>query len=177
METETTTSKEKYDQVMKGVEAYKNRSQESPELDEEVEEVEKEMQEQAIKGPETEVGKVRQLQENTLKTLSDLNLRKRTPHLNADEFKLLNLAKTRFQKEELDSPVLIHLFQRKEKLRLEFLQKQEEARDLYQDMLKRMGEVSETTLKIQGAMENVDKEIVEALKQTGSESDLPPSAS
>ncbi|MEZ4871250.1 MAG: hypothetical protein R2827_03185 [Bdellovibrionales bacterium] len=46
---------------------------------------------------------------------------------------------------------------------------------MYQEMLKQMSDSSEQNLKIIGAIENVDKQIIELLKSEG-DSNLPPSA-
>ena len=179
MNTQEETSKEKFDREMANIEAYKNRSKESPEMEEEVNRVENELEKEADDWKVHEPGapkNIKNLQEDTLKTLHKLNRRKRSPHVSAGEMKLISLASQRFKQNELDNPVLIHLLKRKEKLQNQYMECQDEAKELYQNMLTRMGEVSENTLKIQGAIESLDRELVEVLKDSGYENDLPPSA-
>lgn len=172
------TSKERFDEVMKQVDANKANSGEVSDSD--VDEVEKYMeqnpQEVGLNGNQKpNHSNLHNLQETTLGNIQKLNPAKRKAHLSPDEVKLVTEAYKKFETKRLNHPVLEHLFQTKVKLSSEYSASQQKAKRLYQEMLKQMSESSEQNLKIIGALENVDKQIIEILK-TEEGSDLPPSA-
>lgn len=172
----TMTSKERFDQVMSEVKSQKSASDEISE--EEVDEVENFMQENpeiAHPNGHANAANLRNLQESTLGNLQRLNQAKRKSHVSQEDLNLLREAFKKFETKKLNHPILEHLFQTKLKLSNEYTACQQKAKVLYQEMLKQMSDSSEQNLKIIGAIENVDKQIIELLKSEG-DSNLPPSA-
>ena len=175
METQAPkTSKEKFDKVMNDVKAQKSDSDVS---EEEVDEVERFMQENpnVVNPNGSGHSSLRNLQESTLGNLQRLNQARRKAHISTEDLDLLKDAFKRFETKKLNHPVLEHLFKTKLKLSNEYTACQQKAKVLYQEMLKQMSDSSEQNLKIIGAIENVDRQIIELLKSED-DSPLPPSA-
>lgn len=160
---------------MEAVNASKYSYKEEPELETEVKEIEERMQqEESQSSPEN--WKVKELHNSTVQALDSLNKKKNSPHLSPEEAAMLKQAQVSYLQNKVSDPVLLHLFGQKKKLQEQYATFQREAKELYQNMLAKMAEVSEATLKIQGGHENVDLGIIERLNTLKQEEDLPPPA-
>lgn len=142
------TSKERFDRTMEDVRAAKMNDLPT---ESEVDEVEKEA-----------------------KTLHEEKRSK--SHLTLEEKSLLTQLLKSHAENKVSDPVLLHLLKMRESSKRDYLEKQSAMKSIYVGIMKELNELSQEALKLQGAIENTDKQIIEFLKEQQSDGDGPPAA-
>ncbi len=141
------TSKEKYDRTMDEVKASK---MDDVPTESEVDEVEKEA-----------------------KNLSEVRSHK--SHLSNDEKNLLGHLIKSFSENKIDDPVLLQLLKMRESSRQSYTEKQRSMKTIYVGIMKELNDLSQETVKLQGALENTERQIIEFLMAQKSNGAHPPS--
>lgn len=141
------TSKEKYDRTMDEVKAAK---MESLPTEAEVNEVEKEA-----------------------KNFSEERHHK--SHLTNDEKNLLSHLAKSFSENKITDPVLLQLLKMRESSRQSYTEKQRSIKAIYVGIMKELNDLSQETIKLQGALENTERQIIEFLMAQKSNGAHPPS--
>ena len=142
------TSKERFDQTMEDIRAAKMNGLPA---ESEVDEVEKEA-----------------------KTLHEE--RRPKSHLTPEEKSLLTQLIKSHAENKVSDPVLLHLLKMRESSKRDYLEKQSTMKLIYVGIMKELNELSQEALKLQGAIESTDRQIMEFLKEQQSDGDSPPAA-
>lgn len=142
------TSKDRYDRTMDEVRAAK---MDGMPTEAEVEEVEKEA-----------------------KTMTDERPQK--SHLTQEEKTLLTHLIKGHAENKITDPVLLQLLKMRESSKRSYIEKQSAMKTIYVGIMKELNDLSQGAIKLQGALENTDRQIIEFLKEQQSAGDNPPAA-
>ena len=142
------TSKDRYDRTMDDVRAAK---MDGMPTEAEVEEVEKEA-----------------------KTMTDERPQK--SHLTQEEKTLLTHLIKGHAENKITDPVLLQLLKMRESSKRSYIEKQSAMKTIYVGIMKELNDLSQGAIKLQGALENTDRQIIEFLKEQQSAGDNPPAA-
>ncbi len=140
------TSKEKYDRTMEEV---KSAKMDGIPSESEVDAVEKEA-----------------------KNLSEE--RQSKSHLNHEEKTLLNNLVKSHGENKITDPVLLQLLKMRESSRQLYTEKQRHMKAIYVGIMKELNDLSQETIKLQGALENTERQIVEFVMSQKSNGAHPP---
>lgn len=141
------TSKEKYDRTMDEVKAAK---MDGLPTEAEVDEVEKEAKNFSEERPHKS-------------------------HLTNDEKNLLSHLVKSFSENKITDPVLLQLLKMRESSRQSYIEKQRSMKAIYVGIMKELNDLSQETIKLQGALENTERQIIEFLMAQKSNGAHPPS--
>ena len=158
MDETAKTSKEVFDEVTEQVEENKKKNNEATDTDNfEDEEVSEEVEDEVVDEDEA-------VEEETLKTLSQVNS-KNSLHLPSEKIKVINDLQKLHEAKKVADPVTSHLLSARKKLFSDLQVKQQQAKKLYMSLVREVGIISQEVLKIQGAIESVDKQVLEVLEK------------
>lgn len=118
---------------------------------------------------ESEVDEV----EREAKNLSEERLPK--SHLNNDEKNLLSHLVKSFSENKITDPVLLQLLKMRESSRHSYIEKQRSMKAIYVGIMTELNDLSQETIKLQGALENTERQIIEFLMAQKSNGAHPPS--
>ena len=141
------TSKDRYDRTMEEVRIAK---MDGLPTDAEVDEVEKEA-----------------------KAMTDERPQK--SHLTQEEKTLLTHLIKSHAENKITDPVLLQLLKMRESSKKNYLEKQSAMKTIYVGIMKELNDLSQETIKLQGALENTDRQIIEFLKEQKSDGTHAPS--
>ena len=95
--------------------------------------------------------------------------RQQIKHLSEDEQKIMIGMLNDYQNGIIEDPVLIHLIKEKLLTATTFMKNQVEIKEQQQRMMKEVQDTSNKTLKIRGAMESVDRQILKLINNETAE--------
>lgn len=114
---------------------------------------------------EHEQGKAQESQTEALKAIGLLQDTKLTEHLSNDQKQLLRDLANQQHRGELDDPVLKHMLLQKSMLVKGYSQVTEDIKELNKKILNELNMASNKLLKTQGAIENIDEQIIKYVEQ------------
>lgn len=139
--------------------------------EEDVKEIDKSMGEEKIPLNKVEMtieqhqkNKVAEAQQNAVKNLIAMK-KSGGQHLTPDQVKTMNLVLANVEGKKIKSPVLLHLVNEKVKLSKTFVETQLKAKELQQQMLNKITELTNGIVKTKGAIENVDQQILDLVNE------------
>lgn len=141
------TSKDRYDRTMEEV---RNAKMDGLPTDAEVEEVEKEAKSMTEERPQKS-------------------------YLSQEEKTLLTHLIKSHAENKITDPVLLQLLKMREASKRNYLEKQSAMKTIYVGIMKELNDLSQETIKLQGALENTDRQIIEFLKEQKSDGAHAPS--
>jgi len=86
-------------------------------------------------------------------------------HLSNAQLSAMRTILQAFEDKKVEDPVLLHLINCKIKLSKQYVEAQGAAKEMYQQLMTRMQQVSENIMKSKGAIESVDQEIFSLVKE------------
>ena len=89
----------------------------------------------------------------------------RKSHLTAEEKSALTHLLKSYSEQKVSDPVLLHLLKMRESSKRDYLEKQNAMKAIYMGVMKELGDLSQEMLKLQGAIESTDRQIIEFLKE------------
>ncbi len=141
------TSKDRYDRTMEEV---RNAKMDDLPTDAEVDEV-----------------------ENEAKAMT--NEKPQKSHLTQEEKSLLTHLFKSHTENKITDPVLLQLLKMRESSKRSYIEKQSAMKAIYVGIMQELNDLSQETIKLQGALENTDRQIIEFLKEQKSDGTHAPS--
>ena len=108
--------------------------------------------------------KVAQAQQEAIKNLMAMK-KSGAQHLTQEQVKTMTLVLAKLEKKQITNPVLMHLALEKVKLSKTFIETQVKAKELQQQMLNKISELTNGIVKTKGAIENIDQQILDLVNQ------------
>jgi len=96
-------------------------------------------------------------------------------HLTNDEKSVLGHLVKSFSENKITDPVLLQLLKMRESSRQNYIEKQRTMKTIYVGIMKELNDLSQETIKLQGALENTERQIIEFLMAQKSNGAHPPS--
>lgn len=95
-----------------------------------------------------------------LASLERFNRHRKASHLNGHDTARLSALLRRFEAQAIEHPLLRHLVDQKVNLTKRHLEAAAKARDTYQELLRQVAKSSDDALKLAGAIEHVDQQLL-----------------
>lgn len=95
-------------------------------------------------------------------------------HLNHEEKTLLNNLVKSHAENKVADPVLLQLLKMRESSRQLYIEKQRHMKAIYVGIMKELNDLSQETIKLQGALENTEQQIIEFVMSQKSNGAHPP---
>lgn len=110
---------------------------------------------------ENDARKVKEAEAEAMRSVSSLRDQFATGHLSEDEGKKIGELFERFQRGEIEDPVLLHLLGQKVKAVKEYMRAKEEVKELNKRLFEQLNAASSNLMKVKGVLEHVDRQLVD----------------